>query len=163
MKLGVIFFASMILASTNACTPNIDLEAEQAEVKQVVDKFMQAIATEDLELISSLMAHDSAMVNFGTDAAERWVGWDDLEASLKKQFSVFDNSQVSVRDQVIRVGHNGSVAWYSQIVDWSLEAGGERVSVEGFRITGVLEKTGGKWRMVQLHSSVGVAGQAVEY
>ncbi|NUQ40702.1 MAG: nuclear transport factor 2 family protein [Calditrichaceae bacterium] len=139
------------------------MEAEKAQVKKVVDQIAQAMEAEDVEAISAIVAHDADMVNFGTDATERWVGWDALQASIEQQFAAFDNQQVSVRDQVIKVGASGTTAWYSQIMDWNLDAGGEVVNLEGMRASGVWEKRDGKWKIVQMHFSVGVAGQAAEY
>ena len=71
--------------------------------------------------------------------------------------------QIAVRDQVIKVGAGGNVAWFSQRMDWYLETGGESVSLKDLRAAGVLEKRAGKWLLVQMHFSIGVAGQAAEY
>ena len=165
MRKSFAICAGAVFLVLSACAPTqkVDLEAEKAQVKKVVDQIEQAMEAEDVELISTVVAHDADMVNFGTDAAERWVGWEDLEAAVDQQFAAFDNQQVSVRDQVIKVASGGMVAWFSEIMDWNLEAGGEMVSLEGMRATGVLEKRNGKWIIVQMHFSVGVAGQAAEY
>jgi len=109
------------------------------------------------------MAHDADMVSFGTDASERWVGWDGIKSSLEAQFAAFDNSQVTSREQVIHLGPSGDVAWFSELMDWSVETGGQQVNMQGLRATGVLEKRAGKWMFVQMHFSVGVAGHAAEY
>ncbi len=161
--LAIFFGAAFLVLSACIQKPKVDLEAEKAQAKKVVDQIAQAMEAEDVELISTLVAHDADMVNFGTDATERWVGWDALQASIEQQFAAFDNQQVSVRDQVIKVGASGTTAWYSQIMDWNLEAGGEMVSLEGMRASGVLEKRNGNWLTVQMHFSIGVAGQAAEY
>ena len=55
------------------------------------------------------------------------------------------------------------MAWFSELLDWQVTAGGERVALEGMRFTGVLEKRNGNWMIVQMHVSVPVAGQAAEY
>lgn len=161
--LAIFFGAAFLVLSACIQTPKADMEAEKAQVKKVVDQIAQAMEAEDVEAISAIVAHDADMVNFGTDATERWVGWDALQASIEQQFSAFDNQQVSVRDQVIKVGASGTTAWYSQIMDWNLDAGGEVVNLEGMRASGVWEKRDGKWKIVQMHFSVGVAGQAAEY
>lgn len=160
---AIFFGAAFLVLSACIQTPKVDIEAEKAQVKTVVDQIAQAMEAEDVEAISAIVAHDADMVNFGTDATERWVGWDTLKASIEEQFAAFDNQQVSVRDQVIKVGSGGNAAWFSEIMDWSLDAGGEMVSLEGMRASGVLEKRDGKWIIVQMHFSVGVAGQAAEY
>lgn len=143
--------------------PPIDLVAAKAAVKGVVDAFSNIFVSEDMELLSRVFAHDPDMVLFGTDQAERWVGWDKFRASVEIQFASYEDTQVTTRDQVIRVNSGGEVAWFSEVIDMNLTAGGEAVEVPGMRFTGVLEKRSGTWVIVQMHASMGVAGQVMEY
>jgi len=162
MKNMLVAVAGGVLLMT-ACAQNVNPVAEKAAVKVVLDKMEQAMTSEDMESFAAIFAHDADMVNFGTDATERWVGWEALKSAVEQQFAAFDNMQMTVRDQIIKVGAGGNVAWFSQLMDWNLETGDEKVSLKGLRQTGVLEKRAGKWLFVQIHFSVGVAGQAAEY
>ena len=163
-KLFLILIAAACLA-IYGCTPAVDIEAEKAQVQSVLDQWNQVFETENLELFSRVMAHDPDMVTFGTDAAERWVGWEALNESVQKQFESFENLGISVNDQVIKISELGNVAWFSEVMDWDLLhlAQDEPVSMKGARITGVLEKREGSWVVVQFHASVPVAGQSAEY
>ena len=161
-KLFLILGAAACLA-INSCTPGVDIEAEKAQVQSVLDQWNQMLETENLELFSRIMAHDPDMVTFGTDAAERWVGWEALNESLQKQFESFENFEISVTNQVIKISESGTVAWFSKVADGDLLVQGEPVSLKGMRISGVLEKREGSWVIVQFHTSIPVAGQAVEY
>lgn len=143
--------------------PPVDLAAEQAAVAAVLDQFDQMWVNEDLDLLSRIFAHDPDMVNFGTDAAEIWVGYDALRASMVAQFEAYSNTQVTTHDRVIRVHGDGAVAWFSQLWDVQVETGGEAVVLEGMRCTGVLEKRDGAWLLVHIHASVPVSGQAMTY
>lgn len=143
--------------------PPVDLVAEEAAVKGVVDAFTSIFVSEDMDLLSRTFAHDSDMVLFGTDESERWVGWDEFRASVEVQFASYEDTEVTTRNQVIHVNAAGETAWFSELVDMSLTAGGEQVEVPGMRVTGVLEKRNGVWVIVQMHASVGVAGQVMEY
>jgi ketosteroid isomerase-like protein len=143
--------------------PMVNLEAEKAAVKAVVDQFMQGMKTEDMEIFSSIIAHDPDMQNFGTDAAEIWVGWDSLKESFERQFQSMDVENISTKDQVIKVHKSGEVAWFSEILDFSGKTQGEPFSIEGFRLSGTLEKQAGNWIIVQFHASVPVSGQVVKY
>ena len=42
-------------------------------------------------------------------------------------------------------------------------SGEEKTLIENIRFTGVLEKRGKNWKIVQFHSSAGVVGQVLEY
>jgi hypothetical protein len=116
-----------------------------------------------MELAYKITAHDTDMVSFGTDAAERFVGWEQGKESLQNAFASIENSKISIKDQVVKVHQSGEVAWFSEIIDWDLLAQGQPVKLQGIRLTGVLEKRNGNWIFVQRHASVPVVGQAVEY
>ena len=116
-----------------------------------------------MELFSRIIAHDADMVNYGTDAAEHFVGWEALQKAVEEMFPAFENIKITVKDQVIKVHSSGTVAWFSQVWDWDLVAEGQPVSAPGCRFTGVLEKRNNSWVFVQFHNSVPVAGQAAEY
>ena len=158
--------AILVLLLLGACAQKvekIDIAAEKAAVKNALDQVQQAMVSENLDKFSTLVAHDNDMVSFGTDASERWVGWDALKTAMEQQNAAFDSMNMTIRDQVIKVSPAGDAAWFSELIDWSIETGGQKVNLNGARATGVLEKRAGKWLLVQMHFSVGVAGQAAEY
>ncbi|HKJ44086.1 MAG TPA: nuclear transport factor 2 family protein [Sunxiuqinia sp.] len=147
----------------NSCTPKVDLKAEKTQVKAAVDDFATVLENEDMNLLKNLMAHDADMVCFGTDASERWVGYDALQESVQQQFAAFSDAKIDVSDQVINVNPTGNTAWFSEVMDWSMKVDTQMVNMQGVRMTGVLEKQDGKWVFVQFHTSVPVSGQAAEY
>ena len=161
MKYFIVILLTVVLFF--GCGPQANLKTEKTAVKKNIDQIPRAIETEDIDRFSNLMAHDPNMVNFGTDAAERWVGWDAMKASIEQQFAAFEDTKVSTRDQVITVHDSGQVAWFSEVMDWSTKTGGQQVDLKGLRLTGVLEKRDGNWKFVQLHFSAPVSGQAAEY
>ena len=142
---------------------NFDIEAEKAKVKLVVDQFEQFWETGNMELFSRIIAHDADMVNYGTDATEYFVGWEELKEAVEKMLPSLENTKITVRDQVIKVHPSGNVAWFSQVWDWDLAVEGKPVHSEDQRLTGVLEKRNEKWVFVQFHNSVPVSGEAAQY
>ena len=139
-------------------TQKVDIEAEKAKVKSVVDQFEQFWETEDMDLLARIMAHDADMVNYGSDAAEHFVGWEALKESLEKMLPSLENIKITVRNQVIKVHPSGNLAWFSQVWDWDLVIEGQPVHSAGQRLTGVLEKRNDNWVFVQFHNSVPVSG-----
>jgi ketosteroid isomerase-like protein len=158
-----ILIAAIIFLAMSACTQKVDLEAEKAKVKTVIDQNLQMLVTEDMELLSKIYAHDDDMVIFGTDTAEHLVGWEAIKKLMQKQFAGSETKKVSARDEVIKVHNSGEVAWFSAILDWDVIAGGQPVRLEGVRGTSVFEKRNGNWVFVQAHLSVPVSGQAFKY
>ncbi|MFC2121666.1 nuclear transport factor 2 family protein [Bacteroidota bacterium] len=161
-KINLLMIIVVFLA-IGACAPKVDMEVEKTNIKTVVDQFTQIWETMDLELFSKTIAHSPDMVNFGTDADERWVGWENLEKAIIQQMAVFEEGTVVIRDQVIKLSDTGKTAWFSEVTDWDLIVQGEAVSMKDCRITGVLEKQNDNWVIVQFHFSLPVIGQAVEY
>lgn len=158
MKKTVALFFGAAFLGVLACAPRLDIEAEKAKVKAVVDQFQQVWETEDMELFSRIMAHDADMVNYGTDAAEHFVGWEALKEAVEMMFPSLKDIKLTVKNQVIKMHPSGNVAWFSEVADWDLVAEGKPVHTAGCRFTGVLEKRNGNWVLVQFHNSVPVSG-----
>lgn len=134
----------------------VDIEAEKAKVKSVIDQFAKVWETKDLELLSEIFAHDADMVINGTDAPERWIGWEPFKEAVAEMFTALENIKIKVQEQSIKVHPSGQVAWFAQVWDWDFLMDGKPVRSEGQRLTGVLEKRDGSWVFVQLHNSVPV-------
>ena len=141
----------------------VDLAAEETAAKATMNQFWQAWESGDIDLFSEVMAHDPDMVTFGTDAVERWVGYEDLKAAAEQQFAAMESAQFTVSDEVFTIHHAGEVAWYSGIADFKGTSAGEDFEIAGLRATGVLEKRDATWVIVQFHVSAPVTGQLVEY
>jgi ketosteroid isomerase-like protein len=138
-------------------------DAAKAEVNAFLDKVVRANETGDMALISEAFSGDPEIVIFGTDAAERWVGYGPFAEAMDRMFKSFSDTKIVTRDRVIQVAATGNVAWFSEIWDQSGKAQGQRYAMKGLRLTGVAEKQGEKWVVTQWHGSIPVAGQAVKY
>ena len=113
--------------------------------------------------VEDSISEKADIVIIGTDEAENWIGYAAYRDARKRQFESFENVEFNVYDQRITLAASGDVAWFSQKFDLLVIAQGTPVSLEGIRLTGVLEKRRGYWQIVQLHNSVPVLGQAAEY
>ena len=139
------------------------MNSQQKAVKAAIDAFYEARRTKDLEGMSELIAHEKDCIHFGTDADERWAGWEKLKKDTIAQFKAQKNLKVSYRDLHIHVSESGDTAWFSQIVDLEGKSKGGVFDLTGARFTGVLQLREGKWVFVQSHLSLPVEGQAAAY
>jgi ketosteroid isomerase-like protein len=101
------------------------------------------------------MAHDE-------DLYIVWTSSDMVIAGWNKYVKLFDTwmdpkfkaTLTEIRDLRVNLSRSGDVAWYSATLDdlgeWDCRPTGAR----DIRWTGVLEKRGGKWVIVQMHGSV---------
>ena len=152
------------MAATNAHAGHHESEKHaKSNLKNAVDQLMGAFENESVEMFDDVMAKDTGMVTFGTDASERWVGFTEVRDSFAKQVGAFEVERIDTKNQVIKTSNSGETAWFSQIVDWHISSGGNSQTILGIRVTGVLEKRGTEWKIVQFHTSAPVQGQVVEY
>jgi hypothetical protein len=166
MKLmhSTLLFVLVALATLSANAGHHEPEKHaKSNLKSAVDQLMGAFEKESVEMFDDVMAQDSDMVSFGTDASERWVGFDEVRDSFAKQVGAFEVESIDTKEQVIKASKSGEVAWFSQVVDWHISSGGNSQTISGIRVTGVLEKRGTEWKIVQFHTSAPVQGQVVEY
>jgi uncharacterized protein (TIGR02246 family) len=154
------------MGQDTTASPPPDPEAYSGElqnVKAVVDAFGRMWEEEDLETFDRIIARDDDMVVIGTDSAEFVVGYEAFREARQAQYEAFENVDFNVQQQDIKLSESGTVAWFSETFDLFTVASGKQVNLDGLRVTGVLEKRDGQWKIVQLHTSVPVPGQAAEY
>ena len=160
-----IYLTLPILLSLFACTSNekINLEEERENVNKLLDNYILAHENKDINLLLSCISDKPDILMIGTDENELWTDKKAMGEAQKRAFNTFDKIKLSVRDKVLKMCNTGNSAWFYMRVDWYVESGGRNHKIDDIRTTGVLEKDNGKWGIVQLHLSVPVRGQVVEY
>jgi len=82
MKNLIIFFLVIACWGMSGCIEKVDVEREKANIKSVLDKYVDAWETNDIELYLTIFSHDDDMVIFSDIPFKRIVGWE----TLKKLF-----------------------------------------------------------------------------
>ncbi len=152
----MIAFAACSSNVDSDCDDDVDLVAEKAKVQIVVDNLVTQIETEDMDMLSQIYAHDDDIIAFGTDADERVVGWEALKQLMEAQNGQTQNTEITVSNQAIKLSPKGYTAWFSELLDWKFDFESEHYSFSGVRMSGVLEKRDDGWKIVQIHTSIGV-------
>ncbi|MCB2221063.1 MAG: nuclear transport factor 2 family protein [Bacteroidetes bacterium] len=153
--LAIVFFA-LISGCNQQSTKlnNVDLNAERENVALVLEKYVIANEKEDIDLVHEIWAASPDIVVFGTNSDEKIVGWEAIKEALERQYSAFEDTYISVRDQVIHIDPTGNFAWFSEMMNYNYIYQGEAKQFEGLRFTGVLQKIDGVWYIVQSHISI---------
>jgi ketosteroid isomerase-like protein len=143
----------------NACDNNyqskdVDINLEKEKVALVLEKYVIANEKQDIELVHEVWAEEPDIVVLGTNSDEKIIGWEQIKSTLQRQFDSFDDTYISVRDQVININETGNTAWFSEIMNYNYIYQGEAKQFEGIRFTGVLKKIDGEWFIVQSHISI---------
>jgi len=127
---------------------------DQAAVEQTIRDSIGWALTKDRPLLERIITHDADLFIFHPDSKSTVVGWD----AFAKNFSFwldprFKATSFDVRGLRISVSRSGDVSWFSAVLDDMGEWDGKPVGWKDTRWTGVLEKRGGKWVIVQMHFS----------
>jgi hypothetical protein len=156
----IVYFFIIFLIGAGCSDQNkisekpVDLEQEKEKVALVLEKYVIANEKQDINLIHDIWAAEPDIVVFGTDSDEKLIGWEAIKSALERQFNSFQETYISVHDQIINVDDKGCTAWFSQVVNYNYIYQGEPQQFEGLRFTGVLQKFGEDWLIVQSHMSI---------
>ena len=134
--------------------PDVDFDKEMSDIRMLLEQYELARESEDFATVEHLWAQDENIVLFGTEGDEQLVGIEAIKKAMSKQFAEVENTLINISDQKIKINQTATTAWFSEVLDYNFIYLGEDMSVEGIRLTGVLEKRDGKWQLVQGHLSV---------
>jgi uncharacterized protein (TIGR02246 family) len=138
------------------CQRPPDTRTEQSAIKAVLDDYIRGIETEDIDLYGTLFVHDPQMVNFGTGAKERIVGWDALKKVIEDQNAALSGTRITQSDVTVNLSADGRSAWATCLWDFRATMEGKAMQLP-VRCSWVLEKRDGGWKIVHFHKSVGAA------
>jgi hypothetical protein len=113
-----IFLLLIFSCSTN----QVDLESERQQVKMVLDDFILAHETKDLDLLSSCFSEKPDILILGTDRDELWVDKKFMVDAQKRAYDTFDKVKLSVREKVLKMDKSGKTSWFYMKVDWFVES-----------------------------------------
>jgi uncharacterized protein (TIGR02246 family) len=152
MKYVALLSVFAILAIITCAQPAVDIEAETAAINALLVEYVKSVETEDIELYAKLVAHDTAMVNFG-GFGRPIVGWDALKKVMEGQNEMLSETKIAVSGLQIHISADGKLAWATCL--WDLKAMMAENPVElPIRCTWVLEKSEAGWMIVHFHKSM---------
>jgi len=137
------------------CGMRTCVEDEKAVISKIVKDSICWALTKDRRTADATMAHDPDLFYF-------WVDWNDTVSGWEQHSKLMDlfmdpkfkATRTEVRDLRVTLSRSGDVAWYSALLDDVAEWDGRQVGATDIRWTGVLEKRGGTWVIVQMHASL---------
>lgn len=133
------------------------LEAEKAGIQSILDDYISSVEKADIEAYAGNIVHDPDMVNFGTDASERIVGWAALRDVIVAQNAALSETKIAQHDVTITISPEGRFAWATSLWDFKAMMGGQTLEAP-IRCTWVLEKQAEGWKIVHFHKSIGATG-----
>jgi len=146
----------ILLLQFAACKPELTAEAENRIVLSVIDSNIGWAKTKDTALLYSTMARTGELFFFQPDSAGTISGFNSFRQMTEDFFLRPEFQAVShkLTDTRIHLSKSGTCAWFSTYLDDINTWKGKEIAWRNVRWTGVLEKTEGKWKIVQMHFSV---------
>ena len=172
----VFFIFLLFLSILNSCNEAVNLNPEdekkisqktEQEVRDFIANQYNFFSVGSIDVAKKTFAKDAIII--GTDESEFLVGWDKVKTSLMGQIEVIENPKFITKDLKIVMSDNSDMASYSQILNFSYRtpttesSSGVKYEINDIRNSGVIKKIDGNWKIVQIHWSVGVKGQVIEY
>lgn len=148
----VAIAAILFIAGCQQQQPTVNIADEITAAQAVLAQYVESIETENMDLYSSVMSHDSTMVNFGA-MGEPIIGWEALKKVIEAQNVALSDTDIETEDVRMHMAPTGDHAWATSL--WTLHAKMDDKPVEmHIRCTWVLEKMDAGWKIVHFHKSV---------
>jgi len=153
--LAAFLAAAVVDVSTAA---EKDLAGEKAAIKEVIEASIGWAMEKDTELLFGSVAQDEDFFYFSPDSASTISGFEMFKKFTNDTFvnDHFKALWFKTKKMVINVSASGDVAWYHCLLDDVGLWDGQEAGWHDVRWTGVLEKRGGRWVIVQMHFSFSV-------
>ena len=133
------------------------LEADKTGVRSILDNYISSVIHADIEAYARNIVHDPDMVNFGTDASERFVGWTALRDGIVAQNAALSAMEIHQHDVTINLSADRRFAWATSLWDFKAMMGGQTLEAP-IRCTWILEKQADGWKIIHFHKSIGATG-----
>ena len=144
-------FALAFLGSILLCAAPVQAD-DLADVRAVLARFDKSYAGLDAAGVAALFAPDPDVVFYHTDVGDRWIGISAIKVGLSADMKRLKSLKVEGQPAAVHV--RGTLAWFERllVLNTAVKEGESSIFA---RATGVLEKRGGQWLLLQLHMSVG--------
>ena len=130
-------------------------DGERAVVERAVRDSIGWALTKDRARLENVLAHEDDLFVFHPDSKSTVRGWASFARLLDEFMDPrFVATRFEVRDLAVTFSAGRAVAWYSAYLDDCGTWEGRESCWKDARWTGVLERRGGRWVIVQMHFSL---------
>ena len=127
-----------------------------AEVKELMTRFYEAASKGDFDFVDGLLSRRAEVLWIGTDPNEWWENPEAVFKAWQAQTAEL-GGPAPITGGNVKAYQHGEVAWVSDRPAFHLPDGRSLP----FRLTAVWAREPEGWRIVQVHTSLGVANESV--
>ncbi len=128
------------------------------ELRDLTLRFYEAATTGDLSFFDRHVSRQEGTVFIGTDPNEWWEGFEAFVEAMRAQVEAMGDGGLQIAAGQLQAYREGSVGWViDRDASFRLPDGREIP----FRSTLVFRREDGEWKLVHLHSSIGVSNEEI--
>ena len=131
-------------------------EAQKAEIEETLHNYSMAYQKKDIKALLALCSPEIS--GFGSGPDEIVLGSKDFTRQMKRDLSQV--TSVSVEFPCLKIFGEGRVAWVTSGCDFTFTVEGKKKQTMSGRMTMVLQNTGSRWVIGQIHFSMPYVGQS---
>ncbi len=132
------------------------------DVTDLINRYLEAYQRRDISALGDVVARDANFVAFGSDEGETWYGWDKFRTAAEQLFAFAREIHWNRGTPRVTFSRDGNCAWFAEEMTGNFLTGEGKHECK-FRLSGIAEKRGGQWVLVQFHRSVPTKEYAVPY
>jgi hypothetical protein len=126
----------------------------ELQVFNTIDKLFKAFEDRDTTSHDSLWFKSPELVVFGLYDKSEFFGWDETRKHLVTAAKTMQGAHFAIKCKEIRMSPSKTTAWFAVIADQDYQTAAGVFENNNIRYTGVLEKKGSRWLIVQFHGSL---------
>jgi ketosteroid isomerase-like protein len=123
------------------------------ELSLLIREWYYAASEGHVEHFLKFFVRDGRTSYFGTDPSEIWYGFDQIKENLEENFRTYGKWNIMSKN--LRVHKTGDMAVFSDEVELSARFQESSIA-EDARMSGVLVRENGEWKILQAHFSLGI-------
>lgn len=154
-------FALSIFAFSACNSSNVDMVEAEQEANEFIQNQFNFWVNNSYDEAKSYF--DSNAVLIGTDAGEYLSNWEEIGPSIEQQLEAIQDVKFEQQKLKVTLSNCGDMAAFTSVTNFKGFSGEEKFSIENVRSSGVVKKTNGQWKMIQIHWSIGREEQVIEY
>ncbi len=123
------------------------------ELSLLIRDWYYAASEGQAEQFLRFFVRDSRTSYFGTDPSEIWYGFEQIKENLEENFRTYGKWNIMSKN--LRVHQTGDMAVFTDEVELSARLHESSIA-EDARMSGVLVRENGEWKILQAHFSLGI-------
>jgi len=147
---SVLLLASIALGVGVSKTPSPEAQA----IRSLVDEYARYCQEKDLEGMGRIFANSPDTIMISATGPRVTMGWNMITAGYRSFFQNVTNFKTEFAIHTVKVFAGGKAACLTAHQEATMTVNSNPVAFKNVRMTWLLEKSEGQWRIVNAHWSV---------